>query len=150
MSADPADLANLHDIVLPHEVPWWPPAPGWIVLATILLATAIYYSILAFRRWKSDAYRRAALRELSGAASTEAVAEILRRTALVIAPRETVATLGGESWIDWLAARSPDPISQPVRDVLSLSLYDRDRSSMDLNALREFAARWITHHKRSC
>lgn len=150
MRADPADLANLHDIVLPDEVPWWPPAPGWIVLATILLATAIYYLIRAFRRWKADAYRRAALRELSSAASPEAIAEILRRTALAIAPRETVATLVGETWIDWLAARSPDPIAQPVRDVLSLSLYDRDGSSADLNALRDFAACWITHHKRSC
>ena len=37
MTGDPADLANLRDIVMPAAIPWWPLAPGiWILVAGLL------------------------------------------------------------------------------------------------------------------
>ena len=35
---DPGSLQNLNDIVVPGPVAWWPPAPGWYVLAAFALA----------------------------------------------------------------------------------------------------------------
>lgn len=37
MSTDAASLANLHDIVLPPSVSWWPLAWGWYLLSALLL-----------------------------------------------------------------------------------------------------------------
>ena len=43
---DSGSLQNLNDIVIPDPVAWWPPAPGWYVLAAILL---IIFTLLAIR-----------------------------------------------------------------------------------------------------
>ena len=32
-------LVNLKDIHLPPPVPFWPPAPGWWILALLLIST---------------------------------------------------------------------------------------------------------------
>lgn len=150
MADDPADLGNLHDIVVPDAVPWWPPAPGWIVLAALLLLASIYYAYRRYRLWQAAAYRRAALRELAAARSPKDVAEVLRRTALAIAPRESVAALRGTAWTDWLAARSPDPLPENLATTLSSALYNPTATNGDLEALRAFASRWITRHTRTC
>lgn len=150
MTDDPASLSKLHDLVVPEPVPWWPPAPGgWLVLG-LLLAAAVFLAVRAIRHWQANAYRRAALRELASASDVPAVAGILRRTALAIAPRETIASLRGREWTDWLATRSPDPLPDEVRDSLAGSFYDPDRRSTDLSGLRDFADRWIRRHTRQC
>lgn len=104
--ADP--LAQLHDIHLPPPVGWWPPAIGWwLLLGLILLATiAIWWWL---RHWRSQAFRREALRELQQLRQTSdalaritALSILLRRTALAIAPREVVAGLTGLAWLHFL------------------------------------------------
>ena len=54
MTGDPADLANLRDIVMPAAIPWWPLAPGIWILVAGLLAAAIVASIRAFRQLPSQ------------------------------------------------------------------------------------------------
>src|SRR5262249_7757285 len=59
--SDQADLSQLADIVVPASVAWWPPAPGWWVVAEALLivaAIAIHQAVVRYRR---NAYRRVAL-----------------------------------------------------------------------------------------
>ena len=150
MSDDPTSLQNLHDIVVPAPVSWWPLAPGWLVLVGIVLLVLIYCAFRSWKKWHADAYRRAALRELAKADSPTAIAEILRRTALAVAPRETVAGLQGHAWADWLARQSPETMDEPVKGALSRSIYDSSSSSADPGPLRDFAARWIRHHRRPC
>ena len=53
MNPDPASLANLRDIVEPPPVPWWPPAPGWWFLLTVLGLIAILVALRAYRRWRT-------------------------------------------------------------------------------------------------
>ena len=148
MTEDPTSLDRLHDIAVPPAVPWWPLAPGWYLLLAALLAALAYLARRAWKHWQSQAYRRDAMAELEIADDPTAIAELLRRTALAIAPRTSIAGLQGENWPDWLAAQSPQKLTDPVREQLRVGIYARpDASATDLGALREFAAGWIkTHH----
>lgn len=148
MSDPAADLSRLHDIVLPAPVPWWPPAPGWYVLAAGLLTLAAWLGWRAWRRWRADAYRREALRLLVGTHEPAAIAALLRRTALAWAGRQMVAARDGDAWADWLAAQlgeAPDPA---LRRRLHLAVYAKTVDEADALALRAYARRWITSHRR--
>ena len=146
MTPDPASLDRLHDVVLPASVRWWPLAPGWYaVLALLALAGAW----LAWRSWKhrqANAYRRAALRELAAQRNVSAIAELLRRTALVIAPRPVIAGLTGAAWTEWLDTRCSETMPEIVRTQLIGGVYGCGTAHEELDELRHYAARWIAHH----
>jgi len=148
MNKDDASLQNLHDIVVPDAVSWWPLAPGWWALIVLVLALALVLAIRSLRRWRADAYRRAALRELGLADGPDTIAAILRRTALAIAPRETVAALHGPAWTRWLEESSPHPVPAELTRSLSEGLYGP--GPCEVEPLRRFAADWIRHHSRPC
>ena len=86
MNEDSTNLDRLNDRALPPEVPWLPPAPGWYVVLACLLVIGLRFCWRAWKRWKADAYRRESLRPLSAAPNVAAISEILRRTALAVAP----------------------------------------------------------------
>lgn len=147
MNASATSLDRLHDIVLPPEVSWWPPAPGvWLILAAVL-AFVLLLAFRAWRRWRSNAYRRVALRQLATASSPTSIAELLRRTALASFPREVVASKSGNEWVDWLAAQSSEPITAAVREQLTSGVYAAPASPADFALLVDFARRWIRDHR---
>jgi len=111
MTNSAASLDRLHDIVLPPEVPWWPLAPGWYVVLGIGLVLVLVLVHRAWERWRANAYRRAARRELVSAQDAAAIGELLRRTALAIAPRTVIAEKTGSAWLDWLAQQCPEPLT---------------------------------------
>lgn len=145
---DPAtSLDRLHDIAVPPSVPWWPPATGWYVAVLFVLALVLVLVLRAVRRYRRNAYRRAALRELASLGSVAAIAELLRRTALVIVPRTVVAGMTGAVWMDWLAAQSAEPMSPEVRRQLTAGVYGPPAADREVGALRDYAARWISGHR---
>ncbi len=105
-------LKGLRDIHLPEPVSFWPPAPGWWVLAVLI----VLLSVMALWLWKRHrrmAYRRAALVELQrlrqalaqGQADIPIVAELsilLRRVAISRYGRQQVAALNGVAWLEFL------------------------------------------------
>jgi outer membrane lipoprotein SlyB len=99
--ADPADLSNLRDLALPPAVSLWPPAPGWWIIAAAGLAAAAILSAAALARYRRNAYRREALRQLDTVAFG-AISAVLKRTALAAWPREQVAALTGAAWLAFL------------------------------------------------
>src|SRR5262245_24888599 len=119
MNEDAASLDRLHDIIIPPPIPWWPPATGWYVLAAILLAVVLVFVLRAWLRWRDNAYRREALRSLDSAADVATIAALLRRTALAESSRAEIAALTGNAWVDWLAARSPEPIPPAICEQLA-------------------------------
>ena len=145
MNPDPASLTNLRDIVTPPPVPWWPPAPGWWFLVTVLGLIAVLVAVHGRRRWRANAYRRAALRELRGAENVASIAEILKRVALVASPRTQVASLTGSAWVKWLAETGGRPVPAAVSQALTLGVYT-DHASADVSELAAFAAEWIRSH----
>lgn len=146
MSAPDTSLDRLHDLVLPQVVPWWPPAPGWYVVIALALAAAAWAIRGAWKRWRSNAYRREATRELASLDSSAAIAELLRRTALAIAPRAEIAEMTGSPWLDWLARQCPEAMPDIVREQLTTGVYGRSALGNELGALRHYAARWIALH----
>lgn len=112
MARDPASLENLHDIVVPPAVAWWPVAPGWYGVAIVLLAVCGWFLARRLRRWRRNAYRREALRALAqlqadgvqgGVADVlPQAALLLRRVALSAYPRRQVAALYGDRWLEFL------------------------------------------------
>jgi len=146
VNEETASLARLHDIVLPAPVPWWPPAPGWYGVGAVLALALLLLAHRAWRRWQGAAYRRAAQRTLAAAGDAAGIAEVLRRTALAIAPRAEVAALDGERWVRWLEDRCAVEMPEPVRTLLGRGVYAPAAPAADLDALRAWAAQWIARH----
>jgi hypothetical protein len=147
MNESATSLDGLHDLVLPPAVPWWPLAPGWFVVLALLIIGSILLSIRLVSRYRANAYRRAALRELASLEQPAAIAELLRRTALASAPRPVIAEMTGAAWLDWLAEQFPEPMPDTVREELTAGVYGRPVASHELIALRDYAARWIAGHR---
>ena len=145
MNTDPASLDNLREIILPPPVPWWPLAAGWWVLLGLLTLLGTVAAFRAWRTWRAAAYRRAALRELATAANASAIAEILKRTALVAYPRTEVASLAGSAWLAWLAETGGRPVSATVAERLTLGVFAQ-HDAADFGEVAAFAADWIRSH----
>jgi hypothetical protein len=103
MSSDPTSLDRLHDVIVSPPVPWWPPAPGWVVSCLLLILALVYWIIRAVRHWQSNCYRREALELLENAHfSGGELATLIKRVALSVYPRALVASLTGEQWLTFL------------------------------------------------
>jgi len=148
MNEAATSLDRLHDIVMPPDVPWWPPAPGWYAVLAVAVVLLCWLAFRFWRSWRANAYRRAALRELASANDAAGVAEILRRTALVIAPRADIAQKTGDDWLDWLESRGGGAPSAEMRENFTRGVYARTTDERDITTLRDYAARWISGHRR--
>jgi len=148
MSADPADLSNLHDIVLPAPISYWPPAPGWWILALALLAVAAILIARLIAHYRRNAYRRAALRELEtigpavDSASAVRISGVLKRTALVAFPREQVAGLTGPAWLAFLD-RTGRTEAFSTGDLAALAYGGNSREG---GAISKAAKHWVRRH----
>lgn len=141
-------LANLHDILLPSPVPWWPPAPGWYVILALLIVLG---GVLALRWWlrrRANAYRREAL-ALADSVTPAELPELLKRVALSAWPRERVAALANKPWWDFFARSGGAAFPEEQGRALSRLSYDPN-AELDADgerALRSAARRWIGSHR---
>ncbi len=105
---------SLRDIHGPDPVAWWPPAPGWWLLA-LALAALLWLAWryrpqirIAIRSpWRWDAARR--LRDLRRRArhqdlktTAQEFSELVRRIGIARYGRSACAGLAGENWLLWL------------------------------------------------
>ncbi|QID16924.1 DUF4381 domain-containing protein [Nitrogeniibacter mangrovi] len=117
-------LAQLAPAHAPPPVSAWPPAPGWIALAILLLLLVV----ALWRGWRHPArrLRRQALAELrrieaenlDGTALARALAQLLRRYAIARFGREAIAGLTGPAWLAFLAAHGGAPLDGEAGDTL--------------------------------
>ncbi len=156
MSPAGDSLAGLRDIRLPAPVSWWPPAPGWWVVAALaatVLAASIWW---LWRLWRRGTTRRRALAELDrlagvyqaqGAAAGLAadLSVLVRRLALVRFPREQVAGLTGEAWLAFLdRTGGGDRFSRGPGRVLAIAPYSR-ATDLEAGPLLALVRDWIRH-----
>jgi len=109
---DPLEIP-LRELHLPEMIGWWPLAPAWWFLILLACAGLAFLLHRSFAKWRHNAARRVALRELARIqheyrdgvdeiSLAIELSELLRRTMLAYAPRNEVAGLAGDSWLRWL------------------------------------------------
>ena len=107
-----APQLQLRDIHLPPPVSWWPPAPGWWILAILTLVLAMFI-IYAISRYRRHAYRRTGLRQLArlekefntngdNAHLLQGLSKLLRHMAILHYPPQQCAGLCGSEWLKFL------------------------------------------------
>lgn len=126
----PDPLAGLRDIHLPGPVPFWPPAPGWFILAGLVLAVAMVAACLEWRRRQTLAYQ--AQQELKAIArdglrypearDVAAAAALLMRRIVLTRSGAPAAAVTGESWRRLLGAGKAG-LPGPVADLVALAPY---------------------------
>ncbi len=156
MTADPASLERLHDLVLPPAAPWWPPAPGWLWLLGMLGVIALALLLRGFVQWQRNRYRREALALLAALEAGPAeqlaagVAEILKRAALTAYPRTEVATLTGTAWFAFLDRTGGTRFAAGAGAALEAAVHGEVPGACDgatgLAVLAEARA-WVRRHR---
>ncbi len=141
------DLLNmLEPAPEPSPISMAPQTWGWAALAILLLIVLFAAVSVVRKHRRANAYRRAALEELSVPDIPSAkIAEVLRRTALAAYPRDQVAGLYGEEWVKFLNQSSDlNTLNQELSHALTEAPYKATPSNEDL---RQMARQWVRSHK---
>ena len=162
METDSGNLQNLHDIVTPAAVSWWPLAPGWYVIAGLVLLTIAGVAWRSWRRYLASGYRRDALHACAAIelrigdpalrwSCLADLAELLKRVALAAYPREQVAGLTGDAWWRFLETGAGRiGFDNEMRAIMDQALYGNSNAAApndDIVASICSAARdWIGRH----
>ena len=143
-------LAQLAPLRTPSAITWWPPAPGWWLIAIVLLIVLTFVLRRLWRRRMRNHYRRIALAELrqmrASGASVDAVNWLLKATALRGFPPAEVAALHGPQWRTFLDKTCKH---FPLSDVSELEQLYQALAPVSSDALLSAAEHWIKHHEVS-
>ena len=157
MQSDPNPaLAALRDIHGAPDVLWWPPAPGWGVLAVILLAGIVWASIRLVRYLRRLALQRRVIRQLDSCLEdygnngdlrslASSVNLILKRVALRRFGRKEISALHGSAWAQFLAESAGPSADAQSWQQLAAAPY-RVQPSLDATASLELARGWVQQH----
>ena len=148
-------LVNLKDIHLPPPVSFWPPAPGWWILAILLISSLFIGGVLFYRQHKKRKPKTEALRILKDlqilyqnsqdeVASLRNLSNLLRRTALTVYDNDEIASLQGSSWLEFLdKTGKTKEFSQGAGKVLGNEVFQQ-KVNPDMNALFPLVKKWIS------
>jgi hypothetical protein len=141
-------LDKLHDFYQPPPPARTPQTIGWYVLFAIAALIVLWLVIHSAWRWLRNRYRREALHELE-LLPAEQFSTLLKRTALTVWPREKVASLSGDAWLEFLSstAKSDSFGHSPGNRLEEIALRQVTLSDDDERALRAIAAEWIRRHR---
>lgn len=148
-------LAGLHPLREPLPVGWWPPAPGWWVLAALVLFGLLALFWLLRRRYHAGAYRRQALarldllragyaRENDSISYLAGANALLKSVALHAYPRRDVAGCSGPEWLKFLNSALGQAEQFP--DSFVTGAYRKDSTAIDVDRLHRSATLWIRQH----
>lgn len=149
-------LQEMHGIITPTPVSWWPPAPGWWVLTVLLIAGITALIVALLRQRRRTAYKRAALSmldQLRDCADPDLPSEtnrLLKRVALAAFPAERtrINQLFGDAWVDWLNGRcGKAPFVGASAEALASGGY-RASTPCPREELLTSTRRWLLDHKR--
>ena len=143
---------ELRDIHLPDPVSWWPLAPGWWLLAILVLALALLAWYWLLRRGR-EPLRALSLDELarirtaldSGEdqhATLNEIAGLLRRVLISYRGRDGFADSTGTAWAAQIRELSSAGFSDADLELLGAARYRREVDA-DLAALLDACERWI-------
>ena len=110
-------LAQLRDIHLPLDPQWWPPAPGWWMLAVLALAGLVYGAwrlVMRWRRFRPARQAQALYLSIHTAYAEGDIAtdtylhltnEVLKRLVIYGIGHSDIKPDSGERWLRYLDER---------------------------------------------
>lgn len=152
MNPSPLAGLDLHDILAAPSPGFWPPAPGWWVLAVLLLgvlSVSGWRLVTAWRRRRRQARILGELDALSTRRPDQVaiqVSTLLRRVALMGFSRREVAPLSGKDWLAFLDRTGGNgAFIHGAGKVLATAPYASAHSVTDTDndALIALARQWI-------
>lgn len=150
---DPTQLP-LRDIHLPAPIGWWPPATGWWIAAGLVVFTALGV-LLFLKKLRRHKVRKTAAKQLVLLRQTKmpvkekisSLSALLRRVAITAYPRDNVASLTGNAWLQFLDASSSSHDFSKGKGLLLIDApYQPDSPeslSNDMEMLFDLCDRWI-------
>jgi len=152
-SAAHLDLRDIHAAAPPA---FWPPAPGWWLLAVLVAATLGYGVFVLIRYYRRRRLQQRILATLDELESAEfdnpalfvsAVSTLLRRVALMRFRRSEVASLSGDAWLRFLdATGGGGTFADGPGNVLATAPYAREPEAPARQELLALAREWIKHN----
>ena len=147
-------LDMMHDIIVPPAISFWPLAPGWYAFFLLLLAYGFHIALKLWAKYRENAYRREALRELVALVEKENTLEIkrlltlMKRVALQNFGRESVASLSDTLWWEFIEQHSQVKIDKYLRNLSQKVLYSSDVSvsGEDIVVMTGVVKVWIKTH----
>lgn len=162
---DKQALANLKDIQLPNPIGVWPLAPGWWILIIISILLILFIGWQAWQVYLRNRAKKKALRLLAdykndyqatqNSIDTAAKLSILlRRVAIAYYPRQQVASLKGEAWIDFLDKHSKHTLFADKAELLLSLPYQANTNQstqpVPCNPLFNAVEAWIKQRGKRC
>jgi Domain of unknown function (DUF4381) len=143
-----APLDKLHDFYQPPPPAWIPQTIGWYVLFVCAGVLILWIGMHLIRKWFANRYRRAALRELAFLPPDQ-FSGLLKQAALAAWPRDKVASLSGDAWLNFLSetAGNRDFHCAPGNRIEEVALRPTALPVEDEQELRRLAAEWIRRHR---
>tara|TARA_R110001599_G_scaffold39444_7_gene120502 strand:- start:12757 stop:13239 length:483 start_codon:yes stop_codon:yes gene_type:complete len=151
-------LAALQPLRSPDPVAFWPPAPGWWILAALGCAALALLSWSLLRRYQRNRYRRLAraqLRAIEAAYHTDAsvtdtlsaVNMLLKGVCLQVYPRREVAALSGTRWLQFLNGEFAVADSKQRFPEAIARAHAPDPGPIDIPDLLACADTWLRRHR---
>jgi hypothetical protein len=149
-------LGDFVEVVAPPAISWLPQTAGWKWIGILLLAAALYSAGNYAARWYRNRYRREAaarIRALPGSADPSGLVpelnRLLKLTTLAVWPREEVARLSGEEWVNFLNRQCPaPPFDARHARLLATGAYCPDVPDVATREnLLEASLSWVEQHR---
>jgi len=153
---NPDLLSQLRDIHTAPPVPWWPPAPGWWVLAFLLMVLLVWIGRRLLARYRIGRRRKQMLGwvdhlnatidpQLQPQAYLATLNRIFKLVALRAFPERHCAAMAGQDWVDFLSDKMSNLQSAESLNVLASGPYD-PAPRFDPEIISELTRHWITQH----
>jgi hypothetical protein len=149
-------ISQLRDIHAAADPGWWPPAPGWWLVALLVLVALLFLGRALARQLGALRRRRQwlrALQRLDEQCDPEArpqeflagLNRLFRAVALRAFPANACARLQGEEWVAFIRSSLPDGPGAACLSALARGPYE-PLPEFEAAALREQARAWVERY----
>lgn len=132
----------LADIQEPVLNTFWPPAPGWWLLAVLVILLLAYGFRFFWKKWQKALPLRQAkaeLRLIKAPDQSAELNELLKRLVHYYSPRHPVLSAPVKQWQDFLQQQLPQHSLPDLQAVL----YKQQPDQADFALYLQFATQWL-------
>lgn len=153
---NPDLLSQLRDIHAAPQASWWPPAPGWWVLAFLLLLMLVWVGRKLLTRYRVRSRRKKMLGWVDHLNATidpgrdpqaylSTLNRIFKLVALRAFPERQCAGMAGPEWSAFLMDKMKKSPSVEALNVLASGPYD-PAPQFDAGIISELSRAWIKQY----